>query len=89
MLKKLQGPPPPSSKHHPLEKKARKTQRTRRPSSAGAPPLIHVIQQVDKMAAVKESKKVEPGESGWDYCCLPIAPDMAECLAGQCTYTTL
>ena len=32
---------------------------------------------------------MEPGESGWDYCCLPIAPDMAECLAGRCTYTTL
>jgi adenylate kinase family enzyme len=83
MLKKLQALPQPPSKHHPLEKKATKSKRTRRPSSAGAPPLLHVIQQADKMVAVREEEKVSPGGSGWEYCSLPIASEMAECLAGK------
>lgn len=82
-LKKLQGPPQTPSKHHPLERKATKSQRTRRPSSAGAPPLLHVIQQADKMVAVKEEERVQPGETGWEYCSLSISTEMAECLAGQ------
>ena len=82
-LKKLQASPQSPSKHHPLEKKATKSKRTRRPSSAGAPPLLHVIQQADKMVAVREDETVSPGESGWEYCSLPIASEMAECLAGQ------
>ena len=59
----------------------------RRPSSAGAPPLIHVTQEAEKLGAVKENDKAEPGENEWKYCSLPIASEMAECLAGQHTHS--
>lgn len=70
-----------STKHHPLQNKITK-RRVRRPSSAGAPPRI---QQEDKMApGVVRSVQVDPGDSGWEYCYLPVATEMADCLAGQC-----
>ena len=70
-----------SPKPHPLEKKRTKG-RARRPSSAGAPPLIQRVG--DKMVvAVVAAPRVEPGASGWEYCSLPVATEMADCLAGK------
>ena len=80
MLKKLHIPPP--STKHPLEKKKTKG-RVRRPSSAGAPPPLHMIEQAGKTAAGGGGEKAEPGTSGWDYCSLPVATEMAEGLAGE------
>ena len=80
MLKKLHVPPP--STKHPLEKKKTKG-RVRRPSSAGAPPSLHMIEQAGKMVVVGGGEKAEPGASGWDYCSLPVAAEMADGLAGE------
>lgn len=67
--------------NHPLEKKRKG--RVRRPSSAGAPPPLHVIQQVEEMVPVGGGRRVNPGDDGWEYCGLPVAAEMADGLASE------
>ena len=79
-LQKLQDSIP--STKYPLEKKKTKGC-VRRPSSAGAPPMLHMLQQAEKIVAVDDSKRIKPGSNEWEYCSLPVAAEMAEGLAGE------
>lgn len=56
--------------------------KTRRPSSAGAPPAdrLHLLASHTK---VLQSKVLEPGSAGWQFCGLPVADEMAQGLAGK------